>query len=551
MRSRLAFKRILIAELIGVSAIGMIAPAHGFEIDSGNEDVKIRWDTTVKYSTAYRVKDRSPGLSTCAICTNQNDGNLNFDKGFVSNRLDLFSEFDVVTRHFGARVSGAGWYDSVYNTSNDNTSPTSNSIPFNTFPRGTRSLMGRKAEILDAFVFGKGEIEDMPVSGRLGRHALVWGESLFYGSNGIAGTMAPTDLIKLTSVPNAQFKETVLPTGKLSGQIQVSPTASLGAYYQYEYRKTRFVPVGAYLSSSDTLGEGAQRIIAGNPFAPVVPQFSYRGDIEPRDSGQYGTQLRLRSEDLDTDFGLYAIRYHATGPSNNLTTLTGFPPALTPSSYQWVYAEGIKAFGASFAKTVGEVALAGEVSVRRDTPLASSGQAILRSIGVNTTLNNNSNPGYAVGNTAHAQLSWIASLQPSFIAAESSLVGEVAWNTRTSVTRNASMLNPNADKSAWAFRMVYTPTYRQAYPGLDLSVPIGLSYTHGRSSAVGSGFGVNRGGDMNIGLTGTYLNDWTFTLNYIHFYGKEAPSTDAANNIQFLQALKDRDYLTFSVRTSF
>lgn len=546
------FMRTPMASAMALLFAGVVAPsAYAMEIDVGNPDVKVRFDNTVKYSTAFRLEDRSPALSSCAVCLNQNDGNNNFDKGMVSNRVDLLSEFDVTTQHFGLRVSGAAWYDAKYNTSNDNNTFTSNSIPRNEFPDATRKLMGRKAELLDAFVFGKSEVGEMPASFRLGRHTLLWGESLFFGSNGIAGGQAPVDLIKLLSVPNAQFKETAMPTGKLSGQIQVTPDATIGAYYQYDWRKTRLMPVGAYLSTSDTLGDGAQRIIAGNPAAPNPPAFIARPDMKPSDSGQYGLQLRLRNTDLDTDFGLYAIRYNATTPSNIYNTLSGRPPAPVPSTYQWAYAEGIKAFGASFAKTVGEFSLAGEVSVRHDAPLASVSQSIIPAIGVNVGLNNTSNPGYAVGNTLHAQFSWLASLGPSFISNEASFLGEIAWNTRTSVTRNAAMLNPNADKSATALRVVYSPTYRQILPGVDVSVPMGFSYTRGRSSAVGAGFGVDRGGDMNIGVTATYLNGWILALNYTHYYGPEGTTLDAANNAQYKQALKDRDFISLSIRNTF
>lgn len=551
-RMQTRFTRRPIASALTLLFTGVVAPSvFAMEIDVGNPDVKVRFDNTVKVSTAFRLEDRSPALSSCAACLNQNDGNNNLDKGLVSKRVDLLSEFDVTTRNFGLRVSGAAWYDGTYNSSNDNNTFTSNSIPRNEFPEATRKLMGRKAELLDAFIFGKGEVGEMPASFRLGRHTLLWGESLFFGSNGIAGGQAPVDLVKLLSVPNAQFKETAMPTGKLSGQIQLTSDASVGAYYQYDWRKTRLMPVGAFLSTSDTLGDGAQRIIAGNPVAPNPPAFIAQPDMKPSDSGQYGLQLRLRNTDLDTDFGFYAIRYNATTPSNIYNTLAGRPPAPVPSTYQWVYAEGVKAFGASFAKTVGEFSLAGEVSVRRDAPLASVSQSIIPAIGVNVGLNNTSNPGYAVGNTAHAQFSWLASLGPSFISNEASFLGEIAWNTRTSVTRNASMLNPNADKSATALRLVYSPTYRQILPGVDVSVPMGLSYTRGRSSAVGAGFGVDRGGDINIGVTATYLNGWILALNYTHFYGPEGTTLDAANNAQYKQALKDRDFISLSIRNTF
>lgn len=520
---------------------------QAMELDTGNPDWRVRWDNTVKYSLMQRLKDPLPSLSAQPPLTvNQDDGDNNFRKGLVSNRIDLLSELDLTGPRYGARLSGAAWYDGVYNGSTDNTGFTANHQPRGAFPDETRRLMGRKAELLDAFVYGNFDVGERQASVRAGRHTLLWGESLFFGANGIAGGQAPLDLIKLLSVPNATFKEVARPTGKVSGQIQLSNDVSLGGYVAYEWEKTRLMPAGAYLSSSDTMGPGAERVLAG-PTAAFVRQ----PDLDAKSSGQGGLQVRWREPAIDTDFGVYAIRYHATTPSNINTVLTGAPPALVPSSYRWLYHQGVRAFGASFAKSVGEWGWAGEVSVRKNAPLASSGQASLSTIGVNTGLNNAGNPGYAVGDTAHAQVSWIASLGPSFLSREASFVGEVAWNTRLRVTRNEHMLNPNTDKSAWATRMVFSPSYRQVLPGLDLSPSIGLGYTKGRSSAVGPGFGVDGGGDLSIGLNAVYLGAWNLSINYVHFLGKAAPTLDANNNAVFQQSLKDRNYLTVSLRTTF
>jgi hypothetical protein len=183
--------------------------------------------------------------------------------------------------------------------------------------------------------------------------------------------------------------------------------------------------------------------------------------------------------------------------------------------------------------------------------LASSGQSVLPNIGVGVNYNNSDTPGYAVGETAHLNFSWLASMGPSFLAQEASFVGEIAWNTRTKVTKNAQMLNPNADKSATAVRMVYAPSYRQALPGLDLTPSLGLGYTQGRSSALGNAFGPDKGGDINLGLSGTYLGRWIAAVNYVHYVGPVGGSTDNNTNVQFKQALKDRDFLSFSLRTTF
>jgi hypothetical protein len=529
--------------------------AQAFEIDTGNPDFKLRWDNTLKLSTTARLGERSPGLSRTQFGatgvvgpnnTNQDDGNNNFDRGIVSKRLDLLSELDASYRGFGARVSAAAWYDANYNHSNQNASTTANHTPRNEFPDETRELMGRKAEVLDAFVHGRFQLGERTASVRLGRHTLLWGESLFFGANGIAGGMAPLDLVKLLSVPNATFKEIARPTGKLSAAVPLSDSMTLGAYVGYEWEKTRLMPVGAYLSTSDSLGPGAERINAG-----PTGVFQRQADLDARDSGQFGVQLRINAEAIDTQFGIYAIRYHATGPSNINNRLAGMPPALTAQSYRWVYHEDIEAFGISASKSVDAWSLAAEVSVRRNTPLASSGQSVIPAIGAGVNFDNRDNPGYAVGQTLHAQVSWIASLGPSFISQEASFVGEIAWNTRDKVTKNERMLNPNADRSATALRMVFSPTYRQLFSGLDVTPSIGLGYAWGKSSAVGPSFGVDKGGDLNFGVRAVYLGEWVGAINFVKFLGPEGPTLDNANNAQFKQALKDRDYVSFSLSTTF
>jgi hypothetical protein len=99
--------------------------------------------------------------------------------------------------------------------------------------------------------------------------------------------------------------------------------------------------------------------------------------------------------------------------------------------------------------------------------------------------------------------------------------------------------------------MVFSPSYRQALPGVDLTPSVGLGYAWGKSSAVGPGFGVDKGGDFNIGLTAIYLGRWTAAVNYVHYLGPEGPTLDNTSNAQFKQALKDRNFISLSLRTTF
>lgn len=531
--------------------------AQAFQIDTGNPDLSLRWDNTLKYSAAWRLQDPSDKLSETQVARNQDDGDRNFDKGLISNRLDILSELDIGYRDFGARVSAAGWYDTVYQDDNANNNPARSnqrSVAFDQFTDDTRRLHGGDVELLDAFVYWNGELAERAMSVRLGRHGLVWGESLFFGANGIAGGMAPVDVVKAVSVPNTQFKEITRPVSQLSSTYQLTDDLSLGAFYQFEWEETRLPGSGSYFSTSDTLGEGSERLIVGAPFpaflggnADSPAAFFHGKDKKAKSSGQGGLQLRYAAESVE--YGLYAIQYHDKSPKLYLKPSTTGPEFSTGKigEYYWVYPEEIRALGASFATTVGEFSFAGEASMRWNMPLVSNGQTVTPGLAAD----NNDDPLYAVGRTAHVNLNVLASLGPSLISNEASLVGEIAWNRLLSVTKNPNALDPGATDDGVGLRLVYTPTYRQVFPGVDLSVPVGIShFPMGKSSVVG-GFGAHKGGDFNIGVNATYLDRVTFGLTYTHFYGPEDTTLNSATQFNYKQAQKDRDYLAFSVKTTF
>jgi hypothetical protein len=142
-------------------------------------------------------------------------------------------------------------------------------------------------------------------------------------------------------------------------------------------------------------------------------------------------------------------------------------------------------------------------------------------------------------------------MEPNFISQEATFLGEIAWNRVMSVTKNKDAFDPNADRDATSLRVVYEPMYRQFLSGLDVSVPVGFSYTDGASGALGTGFGADHGGDINIGIKGNYLNTWSLGLTYTHYYGPENTFLDGNNNYTFEQPLKDRDFIAFTVSRTF
>ena len=120
----------------------------------------------------------------------------------------------------------------------------------------------------------------------------------------------------------------------------------------------------------------------------------------------------------------------------------------------------------------------------------------------------------------------------------------------TSVTKNAEALNKNSDRDAANVRVSYEPRYRQVFPGVDLSVPVGLGFGIGNSSVVGS-FNGDKVGDVSIGLNALYLSEWRTGIAYTHYFGPEGTAVDEQGHISGKQSLKDRDFISMSIQRTF
>jgi len=526
--------------------------AWGMELNAGGE-WQIRWDNTVKYSLGQRVQSPDSTLINPALSKgNVDDGNRNFAKGLMSNRADLLSEFDVQRDGFGVRLSAAGWYDQVYNSTNDNNSPvsaSSSSVAYNQFRPGTREVAGRNVEMLDWFAFGRGDIAGMPVTYRLGQHSLIWGTSLFFGMNGIAKGMAPIDVYKL-SLPGAQAKETTIPVPQLSSTLQLTEDTSLEGYVQFKYRPTRLHPSGSYLSTTDMLGDGAERMFIGNATVnrcgsasvPIAQRFgncylNYAGMDEGQKRHNVGLALNTRSDWLNADLGFYAISYRDTSQIIQTNTAAGNYKLIVPT-------DPVKAVGMSVAKLVGDTNFGLEVSFRDGQPLAVK-EAVVTS----------ADTSYVTGRTAHLNLSWTRVAGKTALWDGSSLVGELALNkvmsiddVRTKVAGRypvgTEKVNRDKYPTGAGLRVVFTPTWYQVMPGLDLSAPINLGWSFRGFSMIDNSFpfggSPNRAGELALGLTGVYLNKWIANLSYVRYIGK--PEN---------QSVTDRDYVRLSLQTSF
>ncbi|MCX2863352.1 DUF1302 family protein [Paucibacter sp. PLA-PC-4] len=561
--------------------------AQAFEIETPNPELKVRLDLTPKISLGHRLKSPSTALSRMDVAVdpgiiNEDDGNHNFDKGLISRRADLLAEFDVSGPNFGARLSGTIWRDGIYTGRNDyrGTPLYAGGMPLgpvistasnlagqapNEFLPATRRQHGRGSEILDAFAYVKGEIGGMQATLRAGKHSLQWGESLFFGQNGIANAQGPVDVAKIVSVPGWQFKEVLLPVEQVSGTLRLAEGLQLGAYYQFKWRKSKLPGVGSYFSNQDYVGGG--RVNFGNApdGSPIELPVLESADLRPKDSGQGGVQLRWSPTGGDYEFGLYAAQYHDKTPSALVFDFAG-------GNVHLAYASKIRTIGASVTSSIGQLNWALEGSVRFNTPLNGDPAIIGGPSPILACDTDKSTPCYPLGNTAHLQLSGIYVLQPGALWQGGALLGEIAYNRRLKIKRDifaigpdgswagVGGLDPNTTKDAFALRLLFEPSYFQVAPGLDMSVPIGLGYNFGgRSSAVGNfGGGVSKGGDWTVGLKASYQNAWNFSLTYTDYLGSAKTFTEtlvagsgSPRQLTFGQTLRDRAYVAFSASRTF
>jgi hypothetical protein len=515
--------------------------AQAFEFDTGDPGLKVRWDNTFKYSTIYRLRDPDSTQVASFRVSPAGDGDFNFKKGFVSSRLDWLTEFDAVKDNkYGARLSATAWYDDVYQHGNDNNTSITHNVTAaaNQFTSGTKNAVGDGSRLMDAFVFAKGELGDMPASVRVGRHAVIYGETLMDGSNGIAGAQGPVDITKAATVPGAQVKEFLLPTNQISATLQPTNQLSLGGYYQFKWEKSPFFGAGSFLSPNDFATDGAEAFVS----TPVGGAVRRDSDLSPRKGGQWGTQLRFKPESVDVELGLYAANYHDKTPS---------AAYIYGPTYRLAYQEDIRTYGVSASTVLGSDNVSIEASIRDNMPLTGGADPFGRwgyVIGAAPTADNKNNQAYAVGKTGHITLVDIHVIQPNALLKDGgSIATQYDWHTVRSVTKNPLAVDPTTSKDASKITIAFTADYFQVADGLDLAFPIVLSHSVNGRSRVYAGW-VENGGALDLGVNFKYRTLWKAGINYHHFLGQHGTGVGSGH---FDQTQWDRNYLSFNISTSF
>ncbi len=499
-------------------------PAFAGVIFDNGESV-LRWDNTIGYETAVRVENRNPDVLRDI---NADDADRNFAPGIVSNRFDLVSDLDYSHGGFGFDASASAWYDFVYHQKNHNDSPATfnpYSVPHNEFPAGVKSLQGGWAELDNAFLFGNAEISGLPVSFRIGRYTLLWGESLFFPETGIAGAQAPVDENRVIGRPSAYAREVTMPVTQASASIQLPGGFSFEAYDQFEWRRTRIPGAGAFLSTADYLDTGGERYLLPNG------QYLLRApDRTASSSGQFGAALRWTDGSLD--LGLYALRFNARDPEviirpGTVTALNAIAtndPRGLAGTYRLVFPEGIGLYGASASFALGNTDIAGEISGRTNMPIGTLPLIQYPGADVNAL--------YPTGSTLNGQVSSVSEFGRSAIWDSANLQVELAGTVPVAGSYTHS-------NSTSAVRALFQPGWFEVLPEMNLTLSMGLGLSFGTYSG-SPGYNQSGAGDFELGATATYRVFWNASLVFSHFLGSP-----------YRQPLADRDFITFRIQRTF
>ena len=542
--------------LLAATVLSGVFPvaANAFTLYNGQEygnNLQISLSTTVSYSGFLRVHSPSAVLTNPTTMENSNEGDINLQHGIVGNVFEALPVLDIKDGDFGAHFSGEYFINTTYLGTNQNDQPgsiNSFTIPKNNdYASQTRTANGMNGRMLDAFVYGTqrfGADQNQSVTLKLGQQTLLWGQSLFFGSNGISGGQAPIDVVQAQTLVNPQSQQIFLPVGQIVATYQPNDVYTLQAYYQYQWEPDSLEGVGSYFSTTDILGPGGQRLIGANyPGIGNLYFFQSKALTPESQNGQFGASVQAQYGNYDV--GLFGLRYDAKTPVVQITP-NGFSSTkegYSIGNYKLLYPRDIQLYGASLGTTIGATNISGEISTRRNMPLVVPD---VETIPGQNQGNTNSDPLYAIGNTMSALGSFIyVSPALSFDPGGITLLGEVEYVDVLAVTQNKATLAPGRSKAAAAFDVEAVPTYYNVLPHLVVSFPISWSYNFAGNSEMDST--MNHGtGEITAGVSATYKVSWTAALNYVTFYGNPAASLtpEAAQNV-------DRGYITLNLQHTF
>lgn len=576
-------------------------PAQAIQIETGNEKLNIRLDTTVRVGIGKRVEEIDPEVGNNPY---MHQSDYRVQKGeFNKKRIDILPELDIVfDRKMGLRLSGLMFYDATYkdtrlrnnpgrysgtfvanrdilpqplNVPIQATLPEATSVPYSvpfsqtgSYSSGEysdavkRFYRGPTAELLDAFVFYNTEIFGRPLSLKVGRHAQVWGIANATPFDTIGYSQQPSDLRRAAETPGASPKETALPLNQISFQSQVSSAASLSGFYQMEWRPFRFPEGGTALGPADIIDEGPDRLFL-TALGNNQPLYSYRTASNKPDKrgGSFGVQLSLTPKFLgDGIVSLVYRKFDEMAPwivllQRGDPSTVSFPNNPLGLRHRSAYAKDVELYGISMNKTIFGTSAGFELSTRRRTALNSApGPSTLYPDGMegargntyhmvlNTQISLKSNPlfpvGVAVLEFTAVHLDKITS-RPELYKG----VGQRAPDATTGEINPGCITDKVEDlcstRTATGLSAVLVPFWPGVLPGIDLT-GVFVYALYGLNGTAPTVFGT---------IQGTGTRQFSLTAEVRKKYSVGIAFTDEVPGSQ--SPLRDRGRVTTTFQTTF
>ena len=585
-----AFRRRAAALAIA-STLAAAGTAQAFEIDTGNPDVAMHWDNTVRYNLGWRAQSQDPNILGNP---NFDDGDRNFGNGsIVTNRFDLLSEFDFVyQRKYGFRTSAAAWYDFAYSGLDNTNNATANTLVDGLpvagalSPYTRRYAKGPSAELLDAFVFANLDAGDVPVNIKAGQHTVYWGDSLLLGGavHGVSYGQNPLDVWKGFATPGAEAKELFRPRGGITLQAQPLKELSVAGQWFYNWQADRIPESGSYLTIQDPLNFGGDSfIVQPNPLAAAIPgapaylRLWHAQDIKPPTNsaslGDFGLSARWSPQWLDGTLGFYyrnttdvfpqamatpgvlpvpaavcSAKGGAPLPGGklcfvnpNATTVADLQKFGKLGLYNGAYGDNIHIYGVTMAKELFGVSFGGEISYRQNMPLLSDPVQVLPAQFVpfvpgsiaTTDVPSKGTPG-ALGDTWHGVLNAINVFPKTPLFDTATLSGELTWMEWAKVTQNAAVF-----KGRSSYTAIDKPT--KNYFGLAINFTptwfqvfpgvdllAPVTWSQGISGNAAVAFGGSEnGGNWSAGIAADIYQKYRIDLKYNGYYGSYSTNPTA------------------------
>ena len=565
---KFSFRRAILPASI-IAAMAISGSASAFKIESDNTDLDIRWDNTFRYNAGWRMSHPKADLAADAAEQKFKSGDM------VTNRIDLLTEFDFIyKKDTGFRVSAAGWYDSVYNNHKlANGAFLNNDVP----PEIQRYYNGPSGEILDAFVFTKFNLADVPINVKLGRHTIYWGETLFSLADGISSGQSYADLRKAAATPGSEAKEIFKPLGQFSFSAALTPKFTVMGQYFYEHKVDLFPLGGTYFSPAEFLTYvGTTTAIPGCVFvaacAGLTPAQMAGGPAITWDgfhrngtsqSGDWGIGVKWGPEWLDGSAGFY---YREYTPKSSValainvgglggSVLSGGAVPAVAAAWLDPDAPRTKLYGFSLSKQVWGISWGLDATYRKDATLVMAPFSIINGSPLLAGPIGQAAGAFNLGQSGGNGLKGFAPIGDIYTGVfnmiaydgkrdvfgmplydSAVLTAEFNWDALDKVTRNpqnfggkanctigTSPLNMHspatnyygcATNGSYGVSVQFEPKWFQVFQRMDLSMP--LFYTVGlHGNSVVPAVGSNEGmGVYSIGLAADVDARYNFVLSY-------------------------------------